>query len=94
MVQAINGAQNSYNFFQVKPVNEREAGGAGAIRGGSNFFVNPGSEITSFYGEYGVGITHAFSATTNIDGSRVISGIDGEGLAHRNANEYGFHAIG
>ena len=80
MVQGINGAQSNYNFFQVKPVNEREAGGTGAIRGGNNFFVNPGTEISGFYGEYGVGIKHIFSTTNDVDGTTIVSGAYGEGV--------------
>ena len=38
MVGAINGYENNYNYFQAKPVKEREAR---PIYGGDNFFVNP-----------------------------------------------------
>ena len=44
MVAPINGYQNQYNFFQIKPVNEREA--KPVYGGGENFFVNPRAEYT------------------------------------------------
>ena len=39
MVSPINGYQQNYNFFQAKPVTEREA--KPVYGGGENFFVNP-----------------------------------------------------
>ena len=43
MTIAINGYQQNYNYFQAKPVTEREAK---PVYGGDNFFVNPPSGYT------------------------------------------------
>ncbi len=89
MSLGINGEQ--FNYFQIKPVNEREAN---PIYGGNNFFVNPTPEIKSFTNELGINIPSIHSYTTDVDGTRVAMGQDGVGLAHVNASEHAFHAIG
>ena len=86
-------AIQKFNLFNTKPVQEREAGGAGRI-GGNNFFVNPGTELTVVTNGYGISIPKNHSYTTDTDGKRVAMGQDGVGLAHRNPEEYQFHAIG
>lgn len=48
MINAINGYQQNYNYFQAKPVQEREAK---PVYGGENFFVNPPSGYSAYVPE-------------------------------------------
>ena len=71
MLNSINGYYQNYNYFQAKPVNEREA--KPIYGGNNNFFVNP--PVGAYYPEQDIFSSKTSGISALVDGAT--AGISG-----------------
>ncbi len=69
MLNSINGYQQNYNYFQAKPVTEREAK---PVYGGENFFVNP--PVGAYYPSQDLFSGKTSGISTLVDGAAIGAG--------------------
>ena len=70
MVDSINGYYQNYNYFQAKPVNEREA--RPVYGGDNNFFVNP--PVGAYYPEKDLFSGKTTGISTLVDSATIGAG--------------------
>lgn len=103
MVESINGYDQKINRYDPS-INYYERAknnlqgvqgedGIGTLGGLTTAGRVSGTSKVSTNNEYGISLPQNFSYVASNDGSKIATGQDGYGLAHRNPEDYNFHMI-